>query len=115
LGHDPRPGDAVTAVGYPLGGRLTLSRGRLVRYRDGRTLSDGISFPGRVMEVSSKVKHGNSGGPLLDAHARVVGVIYAGEPGPTDRPYARTASAIPLSEMHRLIRRGEQAVIPCEQ
>jgi serine protease DegQ len=114
-GPDARPGDRITAVGYPLGGRLTLATGRVVRYRDGRRLSPEIAFPGRVMEVSAKVKHGNSGGPVLDAEGRVVGVIYAGEPGATERDYARTAYAIPISAMRTLIRRGgRRPVIPCE-
>ena len=34
LGSDPRPGQRVTAVGYPLGGELTLSRGRVIGYLD---------------------------------------------------------------------------------
>ena len=33
--EDPKPGDKVTAVGYPLGGPLTLSPGRVIRYLDG--------------------------------------------------------------------------------
>jgi S1-C subfamily serine protease len=116
LGPEPRPGDRITAVGYPLGGPLTLAAGRVVRYRDGRRLSRDIAFPGRVMEVSAKVKHGNSGGPVLDAKGRVVGVIYAGEPGRTERDYARTAYAIPISEMRTLIHRGgKQPVVPCEE
>ena len=31
LGDDPKAGDKVTAVGYPLGGPLTLSPGRVIR------------------------------------------------------------------------------------
>jgi S1-C subfamily serine protease len=68
------------------------------------------------MEISARIKHGNSGGPLLDEHGRVVGIVYAGEPGKTERSYARIGYAIPVSSMHRLIRRGgRQSVIPCEQ
>lgn len=115
-GPPPRPGDEVTAVGYPLGGRLTLSRGRVVRYLDGRALSPEIAYAGEVMELTTRVKHGNSGGPLLDRKGRVVGVIYAGEPGVDYLDDMRVAYAIPLSEARKLLRAGgTQSVLPCEQ
>jgi S1-C subfamily serine protease len=115
-GPRARPGDRVTAVGYPLGGELTLSPGRVVRYLDGRTLPPEIAFAGPVMQLSTRIKHGNSGGPVLDAHGRVVGIIYAGQPGPTEEDYMRVAYAIPLSSARTLLRAGgTQAVLPCEQ
>lgn len=113
-GPEPHKGDPVTAVGFPLGGRLTMSQGKVVRFRDGRKLTRDIAFDGPVMEISAKVKHGNSGGPLLDSRGRVVGVIYAGEPGPTADSPARIAYAIPLSSMRTLLRRGgRRPVISC--
>jgi S1-C subfamily serine protease len=115
-GPRPRPEDRVTAVGYPLGGRLTLSRGRVVRYLDGRTLSPEIAYAGEVMQLTTTVKHGNSGGPLLDRKGRVVGLIYAGEPGADYLDDMRVAYAIPLSEARKLLRAGgTQSVLPCAQ
>jgi S1-C subfamily serine protease len=114
LGPDPKPGQKVTAVGYPLGGQLALSPGRVVGYLDGNTLPGEIAFPGQVMQVSSRIKHGNSGGPLLDSRGRVVGVIFAGEPGATDQDYMKVAYAIPLSSVRTLMDAGgQQAVVPC--
>ena len=114
LGPDPKPGQQVTAVGYPLGGPLTLSRGKVVRYLDATTLPLGVAFAGQVMEVSSRIKHGNSGGPLLDRRGRVVGVIFAGEPGATEQDYMRVAYAIPLSAVSALREAGgDQPVVPC--
>ena len=114
LGPDPKPGQKVTAVGYPLGGQLALSPGRVVGYLDGHSLPGEIAFPGRVMQVSSRIKHGNSGGPLLDARGRVVGVIFAGEPGVTAQDYMRVAYAIPLSSVRTLMQAGgRQPVVPC--
>jgi len=114
LGSDPKPGQRVTAVGYPLGGPLTLSPGRVIAYLDGSTLPGEIAFPGKVMELSTRIKHGNSGGPLLDSAGRVVGVIFAGQPGATEQDYMRVAYAIPLSSVTRLTQLGgEQAVVPC--
>jgi S1-C subfamily serine protease len=85
-----------------------------VRYVDGRSLSPQIAYPGEVLELTTKVKHGNSGGPLLDRKGRVVAVIYAGEPGSSYEDYARVAYAIPLTEARKLLRAGgTQAVLPC--
>jgi S1-C subfamily serine protease len=115
-GPAAKPGDKVTAVGYPLGGKLTLSPGRVVRYLDGRTLDPSIAFDGQVMQLTTKIKHGNSGGPVLDSKGRVVGVIYAGEPGATEQDYVKTAYAIPLTSARTLLDAGgTQAVTPCEQ
>ena len=115
-GPRARPGDHVTAVGYPLGGQLTLSPGRVIRYLDGRTLPPEIAFDGPVMQLSTRIKHGNSGGPVLDARGRVVGITYAGQPGATAEDYMRLAYAIPLSSARTLLRTGgTQAVLPCEQ
>ncbi len=114
LGKDPKVGDRVTAVGYPLGGPLTLSAGRVVRYLDGRTLPAEVAFPGQVLELSTRIKHGNSGGPLLDRRGRVVGVIFAGQPGATAEDFMRVAYAIPLSSVRQLTALGgRQAVVPC--
>ena len=114
LGPDPKPGQHVTAVGYPLGGELTLSPGRVIGYLDGSELPGEIAFGGKVMQVSSRIKHGNSGGPLLDSKGRVVGVIFAGEPGVTAQDYMRMAYAIPLSSVRTLMQAGgRQPVVPC--
>jgi S1-C subfamily serine protease len=115
-GDDPRPGDRVTAVGYPLGGKLTLSPGRVIRYLDGRTLGSGAAFDGQVLQLTTRVKHGNSGGPVLDRDGRVVAIIFAGEGFVTDDGYAKTALAIPLSSVRSLLSAGgTQAVLPCAQ
>jgi S1-C subfamily serine protease len=114
LGSDPREGDRVTAVGYPLGGPLTLSAGRVTGYLDGRTLPAEVAFPAKVLELSVRIKHGNSGGPLLDRRGRVVGVIFAGQPGATAEDFMKVAYAIPLSSVRELTALGgQQAVVPC--
>jgi S1-C subfamily serine protease len=71
----PGPGDRVTAVGYPGGGEITFSPGRIVDLVDGAAFGE----RGRVIRATSTVRPGNSGGPLLDARGRVVGVVYAYE------------------------------------
>ncbi len=71
-----RAGDWVAAVGSPFGFSLTVTAGIVSAL--GRTL------PGRggrplegVIQTDAPLNPGNSGGPLVDAEARVVGIATA--------------------------------------
>jgi S1-C subfamily serine protease len=66
-------GDVVTVVGYPLGGPLEFAKGVVVDRVDGTPF--GIN--GAVLRITARVKHGNSGGPVLDSRGRVVAVVFA--------------------------------------
>lgn len=68
----PRVGEQVAAYGFPLSGLLSSS--------GNFTLGDVTSLAGlgddtRVLQTSTPVQPGNSGGPLLDMSGSVVGVI----------------------------------------
>jgi S1-C subfamily serine protease len=105
FGPPPEPGDAVTAVGYPLGGPLTLSEGTIVDRVDG---ADYLGVPGTVMRLTARVQKGNSGGPVLDRKGRIVGVVYALEVS------TGFGLAIPVDTVRRLVEVGGfEDVPPC--
>ena len=70
---DPVTGDPVTIVGYPLGGQLTVTDGRVI----GTTTDPLNSNLGQVLVTDAKVEPGSSGSAALDADGRVIGVVYA--------------------------------------
>jgi S1-C subfamily serine protease len=71
-----RPGQLAIAIGNPLGFQSTVSAGvisaigRGLRARNGRLIDN-------VIQHTAPLNPGNSGGPLLDSAARVVGVNTA--------------------------------------
>ncbi|MDH5557147.1 MAG: serine protease [Alphaproteobacteria bacterium] len=69
------PGDSVVAIGYPLS-RLLASEGNV-----SIGIVSALAGPGNdasLLQVSTPVQPGNSGGPLFDSSGNVVGVIVAG-------------------------------------
>lgn len=85
MGGAPQIGDDVFAVGNPLGLRASFTAGvvsansRSVRTDGGRTLDDLIQF-------DAAVNPGNSGGPLLNRDAQVVGIV-TGLANPSKQAY----------------------------
>jgi S1-C subfamily serine protease len=101
---EPVVGEPVNVVGFPLGGPLTFSYGRIVGFVSGEDLG----VPGQVMRLTADVQPGNSGGPVLDSRGRVVGIVYAIE---LSTGYGL---AIPLDTLRTLIQSGGfQNVPPC--
>ncbi len=72
---DPPVATPITAVGYPLGGPLTLTHGFVAAYVNDPRLGN----LDRVIQLNVEIAPGSSGGPLVDAQGLVVGVIYAVE------------------------------------
>jgi hypothetical protein len=64
------PGDAVVAIGHPLGLEDTVSNGLVSAIRP---LSEQLT----VLQISAPIAPGSSGGPLFDEHGDVVGVASA--------------------------------------
>jgi S1-C subfamily serine protease len=67
------PGDPVYAIGNPFGLDRTMTAG--IVSATGRDIQapDGLTIPNSI-QTDAPINHGNSGGPLLDASGRVVGV-----------------------------------------
>jgi serine protease Do len=91
------PGLEVYAAGFPLGDpEYTLTKGIVSKARaDGRTSWASVES---VIEHDARIRPGNSGGPLVDAAGKVVGVNYAGNQE-TDQNFAILAQdALPVIE-----------------
>jgi S1-C subfamily serine protease len=68
-----RVGDGVYAIGNPFGFTRTLTSGIVSAI--GRQISAPNSLPiDNAIQTDAAINHGNSGGPLIDADGRVIGV-----------------------------------------
>ncbi len=68
-----RLGEEVAIAGYPLQhllSGLSVTKGNVSRL-------SGLAGDSRLLQISAPVQPGNSGGPLLDASANVVGVVVS--------------------------------------
>jgi hypothetical protein len=100
--------DSITVLGYPLpselGTALSASDGKVNAIRDGRNGGT------QLFQIDANVNPGNSGGPLLNNHGEVVGIIvakinsleYAKENGTLPE---RINFAIPINEAQDLLRK----------
>lgn len=73
--ENPSVGENVTAVGFPLGGPLTTTHGKVLGYA-----ADPIGLSSIPMLVNdAPVEHGSSGSPLINDGGQLIGVVYAGD------------------------------------
>ncbi|MFW6089141.1 MAG: S1C family serine protease, partial [Gemmatimonadota bacterium] len=96
----PDVGDRVWAYGSPKGLSGTMTDGIVsaVRERNGRN----------VLQISAPISPGSSGGPVLDAHGRVLGVTVSSVRGGQNLNFA-----VPGRELARLgARRGTRVDFP---
>lgn len=89
---DPVRGDAVTVVGYPQGGALTVTSGTVI----GSTTDPINESLGEVLVTDAPVEPGSSGSAALDEDGRVIGVVYA-------KNAAGQSFLVPVSTLRRLL------------
>jgi S1-C subfamily serine protease len=68
-----RVGDAVVAIGNPFGLERTVTAGIVSALQREITAPNGFAID-RVIQTDAAINHGNSGGPLLNADGKVIGV-----------------------------------------
>lgn len=93
----PELGDEVFALGAPLGIEFTLTEGRistLARQTD-------IAVPMLMLQHDAAVNPGSSGGPLVDAEGRLLGMNSQIADG--SRMFVGIAYAIPTPELQRIV------------
>jgi S1-C subfamily serine protease len=66
-------GDAVVAIGNPFGLERTVTAGIVSALQRAVQAPNGYSID-HVIQTDAPINHGNSGGPLLDIHGRVIGI-----------------------------------------
>lgn len=87
-----RRGDLVIAFGSAGTLERDVTSGRFERVIRGLR-APGLSRLDELLQVTVPLQQGNSGGPLVDAEGRVLGIVMGKSPQDTDRP--RTGYVIP--------------------
>lgn len=72
---DPGPGTPIAAIGFPLGGPKSLTQGT-ISGRDRTITTESGTFRG-LLQTDTAINPGSSGGPLIDATGKVIGVADA--------------------------------------
>lgn len=107
-----RVGDPVYAIGNPMGYLIGSMSDGIVSALADRTQE--LDYPGRLIQTTAALNQGNSGGALVDAYGRVVGITYAKVTGvQEDVVIEGLGLAIPISDarpyLNRILRTGETA------
>lgn len=108
-----RRGTAAAVIGYPNDGPLTITAARAGETRNlvGEDAYGAGPFERPMLTLRGVVRHGNSGGPLVDAQGRVLGTVFAAT---TEGPAG--GLAVPNRVLARLSARangGEVDTGPC--
>lgn len=95
-------GASVAVVGYPLSRTPRLLRGVVVDSVAGAP----FGVRGRVLRLTSALRSGEPGGPVVDAKGRIVAVAFATDPG------TGFAVALPLGTLRSLVAAGALEALP---
>ena len=103
-----KKGDAVLAIGSPRRTWGVVTLGIVRSPNIGERLDYGPWGFANAIEVSMMVQSGHSGGPLVDASGRLVGMVASYELGDTTKwPYRspRITYAVPVADIRRWLKR----------
>ena len=94
--HDLRPGDRVTAVGFPFGIGPSVSHGVVSGLKREFRSPEGQRILTNLIQFDAAANPGNSGGPLVNASGEVVGIV-TGIMNPTQqRVFVGIGFAVPI-------------------
>jgi len=104
---DPSPGAPVAIVGFPENGALTGAPGRIGSTQVVLTQDAYGNGPvsRTITAVAGSVRHGDSGGPAVDAHGAVEATMFAARIG------AGGGYGVPSSVVRRVIRSAGTAAV----
>ncbi len=103
--------DDAIILGYPLDGDFDAQSARIRDSGDirGPDIYNDTTVVRNVYTLRGLVRNGNSGGPLLDTHGRVLGVIFAAAADDGDIGFALT-----LTEVNPVAQAGRNATEPVD-
>jgi len=95
-------------LGFPGGGNFSASPAVVLSsfIATGRNIYNQGETDRSIYEVKAKVIPGNSGGPLVNVHGTVIGIVFAESTSYNNIGYALTMQQ-PLSEIHQAIKRNQ--------
>ncbi len=107
-------GDPVYAIGNPLGYLYGAMSDGIVSALGDRVSE--LAYPGRLIQTTAALNSGNSGGALVDAYGRVIGITCAKVTGVREDVVVEGLGlAIPMSDarsyLNRILRTGDSARI----
>jgi putative serine protease PepD len=101
-------GDPVLALGSPKRNWGTVSLGRIKSPNIGERLDYGNWGFDNAIEIAMEVESGHSGGPVIDARGRLIGMVAGYELGDTSRSHYRSpriAYVVPVNDIRKWLGR----------
>jgi len=94
--HDLRPGDRVTAVGFPFGIGPSVSHGVVSGLKREFRSPEGPRILTNLIQFDAAANPGNSGGPLVTDDGEVVGIVTAIYNPTEERFFVGIGFAVPI-------------------
>jgi len=94
--HDLRPGDRVTAIGFPFGIGPSVSHGVVSGLKREFRSPEGQRILTNLIQFDAAANPGNSGGPLITDDGEVVGIVTAIYNPTAERFFVGIGFAVPI-------------------